>query len=371
MYQNKFLFLLIFIALFYSCNKTDDNPADTFDRKQFLQHAADELIIPSYNNFLGASSSLKSAVDNFVENTNLNALENLQNEWKNVAEASLMVTTFNFGPAETATGNLTQDIATFPVNASQIENFVSQMGNENFNPLNNFARDTRGIYGVEYLIFDIDQNQNIILDRFTGSDAENYKEYLQAIATDLNNRVAQVSNDWNNFREVFINNDGTSAGSSMSEYYNQFLIGFENIKNFKLGIPLGLRAGQSGTEPDLIEALYSGFSVDFIKLNFEQIEKVYFGITQNGTNGIGFDDYIKEIQGGEELLSETIAQLENINSALAQFSNTTSFYEQINSNNLQAAESVHFEMSKWTRFVKSDLSSLLGISITFSSGDGD
>mgnify|MGYP007059449494 CR=1 FL=1 len=34
-------------------------------------------------------------------------------------------------------------------------------------------------------------------------------------------------------------------------------------------------------------------------------------------------------------------------------------------------ENLHTEMQKLTRFFKSELSSLLGISITYSSGDGD
>jgi hypothetical protein len=39
--------------------------------------------------------------------------------------------------------------------------------------------------------------------------------------------------------------------------------------------------------------------------------------------------------------------------------------------NPQALVALHTEMQKLTRFIKSEMSSLLGISITYSSGDGD
>lgn len=371
MFFMRYFFIVILFFSLIACDKSDDNNSDTFNRSELLQNAADEIIIPSFNSLKTASADLKLKVNAFINNPTLNSLTEMQEAWLVTAEASQLVTTFNFGPAETSTGNLTIDIATFPVNAIQINNFIDQMSDENFNPLNNFARDTRGIYSVEYLIFDKNQDQNTILDRFTGANSDNFKAYLEIITEDIDNKINQVVDAWSSYRQTFIDNDGTSAGSSMSIYYNQFLIGFENIKNFKLGVPLGLRAGQMGTEPELVEAYYSGNSVNLIKKNFEQIVKVYFGTTGNNIDGVGFDDYLKEIEGGDVLLSETIAQLEYINSSLSLFSNSPTLDQQIITNNTAQAENVHFEMSKWTRFVKSDLSSLLGISITFSSGDGD
>jgi uncharacterized protein len=39
--------------------------------------------------------------------------------------------------------------------------------------------------------------------------------------------------------------------------------------------------------------------------------------------------------------------------------------------NHPTVDALHTELQKHTRFFKSDMSSLLGIAITFSSGDGD
>jgi uncharacterized protein len=367
----KFSIFLFALLLINACTKPDNNKGDNFNRSAFLQNAADELIIPAFNTFKTSTANLKAKTADFTNDPTLSTLTQLQDAWLEAAMASQLTTTFNFGPADSPTGFLTIDVATFPANTTQIENFVSQMSDPNFNPLNNFARDTRGLFGIEYLIYDINNDQNQVLERYTGTDAGKYKAYLEAIADDLHEKVKNVADAWPSYKQNFVQDIGISAGSSMSVYYNQFLIGFENLKNFKLGVPLGLRAGQSGTEPTLVEAYYSGKSVDLLKKNFEQVVKVYFGTTQSGANGIGFDDYLNEIEGGAELLAETIAQLDNVNNSLAALSNTPSLSFQISSGNTDAADNVHLEMSKWTRFVKSDLSSLLGISITFSSGDGD
>jgi hypothetical protein len=41
------------------------------------------------------------------------------------------------------------------------------------------------------------------------------------------------------------------------------------------------------------------------------------------------------------------------------------------SNDFNRVDEVHTELLKLTRFYKSDLSSLIGIAVTYSSGDGD
>jgi len=358
------LLLTISILLFSSCDKNKNNNNNSYNRKAMLENYADKLIIPAYAQFQQKVNTLKTAADNFTQQPDNTSLLNFQTAWIEAAKAFQFCNSFDFGPGESITGTFTIDNATFPVNEVQTENYISQMGNTGFDPLNNFSRDTRGIYGIEYLIFKNDANTTI-----TNFSDEKRKNYLTAIVGDLKSKTDKINTDWQQYKATFINADGTDAGSSASLLFNQFLIGFENNKNFKLGLPLGLRVGQTSTEPQKVEALYSGISTELIKLNFESTTQIYFGNSFENQTGLGFDDYLKSVESGEALVGETLTQMNKVKDALNNIPQGK--LSDIIISDFAKADAAHTEMAKLTRYIKSDMSSLLGLSITFSSGDGD
>lgn len=358
------LLIAVTVVLFASCDKNKNNNNNSYNRKAMLENYADKVIIPAYAQLQQKVNTLKTAADNFTQQPDNTTLLNFQNAWKEAAKAFQFCNSFNFGPAESLTGNLTTDIATFPVNETQTEVLISQMANTGFNPLNNFSRDTRGLYGIEYLIFKNDASTTI-----SNFSDEKRKNYLLAIVNDLKDKTDKVNADWSQYKSTFINADGTDAGSSASLLFNQFLIGFENNKNFKLGLPLGLRAGQTNTEPEKVEAYYSGISTELIKLNFESTIQIYFGNNFQNQEGLGFDDYLKSIEGGETLVSETLAQMNKVKDAINNIPQGK--LSDVIVSDFAKPDAAHTEMAKLTRYIKSDMSSLLGISITYSSGDGD
>ena len=134
-------------------------------------------------------------------------------------------------------------------------------------------------------------------------------------------------------------------------------------------MPLGRRAGQTQSDPKLVEAYYSKESILFLKAHFENIERIWYGKTLNGQDGIGFEEYLMSIEGGEAIVLETKAQLEEVKKAVELLPNED-LQTQITSNPT-AVNSLLTEMQKLTRFFKSEMISLLGITITYDSGDGD
>ncbi len=178
-------------------------------------------------------------------------------------------------------------------------------------------------------------------------------------------------NAWNGaYYTEFIGNKGTDAGSSTSQCYNEFVRSFESAKNFKLGLPLGKRPGQIQAEPQLVEAYYSGKSLECLRLHLTAIENIWYGRSKSGQDGVGFREYLEKVEGGPALIISTETQLAALRTALAAVSDTPALSVQITNANPQL-ETLYTEFQKMTRYFKSDLSSLLGIAITFSSGDGD
>jgi len=367
--MNKVLILIsiALLSLLIACNKDDENGGNTdFNRQEMLINYADNLIIPAFNDLSAKIAVLESASQAFLSNRNLDQLISLQNAWVAAYQSFQFANTFNLGAASEQGLNkaMIEEIGTFPVSEAKINANIAS-NNTNFN---DFNRDNRGFLAIEYLIFSLGNDQNEVLQRF--EDNANTGTYLTALIAHLKNYVAPINNAWNGtYRNTFVNNTGTSIGSSTSQFYNEFVKSFEAIKNFKVGLPVGKRPGQIDPEPTRVEAYYSGLSIDMIKLNLQAVEDIWYGKSTAGLDGVGFKEYLESVTGGPALVAATEAQMLEVKAALNALPNTR-LSEQVINNTAQV-DALYTELQKHTRFYKSDMSSLLGIAITFSSGDGD
>lgn len=366
-YISIILFLCTIIVSMVSCEGNEDDDADLnrFDRSAMLENMAQNIIIPAYNTLQVRVGALKSTAQAFTQNPTSESLTKLQNDWESAYKVWQHANAFNFGPAgeEGVRRDLIEEIGTFPVSVQKIESAINTDPN-----FNDFNRDARGFLTVEYLIYGLNATNDEIIQNFA---TENRKAFLVGAIEDIEQRVNMVLSGWNDgFATEFIQNAGTDVGSSTSALYNEFVKSFEAIKNFKLGLPLGRRPGQTNAEPQLVEAYYSGKSLVMIQEHLTAIENIWHGRNNTGIDGIGFREYLASVEGGEALIIATEAQMTVVKAALAAIPTQPSLAEQIVSAPT-AADLLHTELQKHTRFYKSDMSSLLGIAITFSSGDGD
>ena len=337
-------------------------PSD-FDRRTLLQNMADNLIKPAFTDLQTQVNDLKTDITAFIANPDATKLEVVKAKWVTTYSAWQFANGYNLGPAgeEGIRKGLIEEIGTFPTNTVKIEEFITA----NDTSFQSFARDTRGFLAIEYLLFSPDA-----LSKF--QKEINRKNYLNALAIHLKTRTDFVANEWNTgkFAISFVADNATSVGSSTSNFYNEFVKNYEALKNFKVALPLGKRVGQTKNEPLKVEAYYSGKSIDMLKLHFQSCENMWYGKSKSGADGVGFKEYLDNVEGGKALITATEAQLAAVKTALNTVSSNKNFSQLIESND-PSVSTLQTESQKMVRFFKSDLSSLLGIAITFSSGDGD
>lgn len=355
--MKKIHFLLFFTALltFGACQESEeDNAQSSFDRSIMLTTYADNFILPAYSGLNQEAQNLLGKVQALESTPSAETLNEAQQAWRSLALQWQKANLYNFGPASGQFGTLLEEIGTFPLSEEKTENYIAQE-NTSFQ---NFDRDTRGLYGIEYLLFAGDEPLSALQ-----ADSKRVA-YLVACAEDLHEKVQEVDNAWATYRQEFIENDGTEIGSSTSLFYNEFVKSFEALKNFKFGLPLGLRAGQTQAEPQLVEAYYSGHSLALAEAHFTTIQQVW-----EGTGSAGFKAYLQST-GNSELVSQTEAQMQLAQQSINAIPESPALSLQITQNK-STVESAFTELQKLTRFLKSEMSSVLGISITYNSGDGD
>lgn len=367
--MRKLIVNVRFIALFASCISliglnacSEDEPDQdiSFDRAPMLSSLADGLIIPNLQSLNRSVSTLAAASDTFIETTNNANLNALRNTWSIAVEDFQHCTAFGFGPGSLSLGAFPSVLGVFPIDENQVETNILD---PEFNLPASFDRDVRGFFAVEYLIYGNNQTDAEII---AGFSAER-KAYLSLIVSELASTFTEIVAEWDaNYRAEFISSDGTSAGSSISLLYNEFVKDYENLKNFKVELPAGLTAGQTTPEPTLVEAYYSGISTKLLKSHFESTKNIWLGQSRDGQSLIGFEEYLNEVLGGPELVNQTQTAIGAIDNAIEILPNELA-------PNIESIElaSLRDLLQANTPNFKSSMSSLLGISITFNSGDGD
>ncbi len=363
--KQAFLVALIGILLFGCKKKEEENTLANYNRSALLTHYYDRLIMPAFQSLDGAAKALENTSIRFAnEPTQANLLqarESLDSAFKVLQ----YVHAFDFGPSELPTGSLTQEIGTFPVDTNQMEVYMAE-ADTNFN---NFRRDTRGINAIDYLLWGKKQRQSdIMLSVDTNAKK---RAYIRAVARHFSAQVAIAKNNWLNYKATFIGSTGTEAGSSIANLFNTYNIGFETLKNFKLGLPLGRRAGQSQAEPHKVEAYFSGKSTGYALRHFQHILQVWEGMGANGIDGPGFREYLLAAkEQGARLVADTEIQ---VNKAI-EAGNNLPLNEPLAgliATNDQRAFDFFNELMATTRFFKSEMASITGIAISYNSGDGD
>jgi uncharacterized protein len=351
----RLIAFLLSLTLFAAACKDNNAPEpNQFDRTAMLTAYADRMIVPRFEALANACATLATSIEAATANPTTVNLAELQTQWTTAVTTWQRANAFNFGPAGESglRKGLLEEIGTFPIDAVQINAYIAA---KDFS-LNNFKRDTRGFYAIEYLLFR--DSETLLSD-------PNRLQYLEALAIHLKSEAQRVHNAWTTYRAEFVANNGTDSGGSPSQLYNEFVRSFESLKNFKVGLPAGKRAGQTGPQPELAEAFYAKISLDLLKTHLSSIQEIYEGYENNGMQA-----WLNSTTGGSELITASYIQWSKVTIALAGIPLTPSLGDLMAEQHPRIDE-LHTELQKQTRFFKSDMSSLLGVAITFSSGDGD
>ncbi len=360
--------LLVFIQ---GCDnkKGDETPA--FDRQGLNQKTAEFIIIPSYDQYHTALNSFESSVDAFFADATEARLVVVREDLKTLRKDWQYCSFYNFGPALDA--SLLSFTNIFPVNTGTIETNIANGG---YNLSSIATKDQQGLQALGYLFYGESLSNAAIVESYTtGPFAAERKQYVSDILNSMDTSIETVRTGWVTYKDVYgaTSKSGTDAGSSLSLLLNEWNKYFEvNLRDAKIGIPVGERTLQQ-QQPTKVEALYAGYSTELALHAVQAYEDLYLGKSIDGETVTSLDNYVQAISAktvidGSDLSKSIKSQFSVIKSALGNVQDPLS--EEVETNQ-SGVKTVFTEMQKLIVFIKSDLTSAMGISISYIDNDGD
>lgn len=363
---------LILSGIFGACDpitnggdQVDCNAA--FDQQAMFQNIADHLIIPAYTDLQKKVTKLVEEADAFTAKPSVTQLEALRNAFETAYISWQVASPYEFGPAEEVF--LRNSVNNFPLDITATQTLIDAEKYE-FDQPDAF---NKGFPALDYLLYGIAEDNEAIITKFADNGiGKRHRQFLLALVTDMQQRVAHTFNGWQNgYRETFINNTGKGAGTSLSLIINQLNQNYELIKREKIGVPSGAMT-LGFTYPDRVEAPYSGLSKILAITALETSQKLYLGMDHNGkVNGLGLDDYLEAVEAqkeGEALNQLIQNQFETVLNTLNTLPN--SLAETARNETEQLIE-VYKETARQVLFLKTDMPAVLCVSITYIDNPSD
>lgn len=372
--MNKFIlsFSAIAMLFFVACSGDSESgtPTTSYNRSSLLTHWADDIIIPSYENYQAAVNNLDNKAVSFNSEPTTAKLGELRNAWLNAYNAYQYTALYTFGKAETIF--FKESANTYPTNVTGIQNNIANGG---YN-LSVYAQyDKQGLPALDFLINGLADNDASIVSFYSnGANAAAYRQYLTDVIGRLKFTVDAVLTDWNSgYRESYISNTGTTVSSSVNKTVNNFVKNLEkDIRTAKVGIPSGEFSGGT-TFPQNVEGYYKRNISKQLLIKSLLASQDFFDGKSFGSNATGpglkaYLDHVGAVRNGT-LLSTTIDNQYNL---VSQSLNTINedFVQQINTNNTQL-NAFYDVLQQNVIYTKLDMMQALNITIDYVDGDGD
>ncbi len=349
------IFSLLALLMAFSCKKKPTNePEDTFQKGTIMENVANNIILVEYQNLDSRLATFQQAYATFIADQTQTNFDAVQNSWKDAYlqwEKSLM---FEFGPAMDEL--LKGTVGTFPTDTTKILNNISS-GGYNLDEVANIT--AQGLPAFDFLLY----RQNAI----TYFSATNYQQYGTDLIAKMRDHVTAVIAGWNSgYLSTFKSSTGTETTSAFSQFVNQYVKSYEELKWTKVGIPIGKQT-LGVQQPLYLETRRGKISFPLMIENMKALHRLFNGDAADGTQGTGFDDYLIALER-QDLVDHINATFEDIISDMEAFS---ADMETEMANNPAALDALYNKIHGLTVSLKTDMTSAFAVLITYQDNDGD
>ncbi|MCM4159969.1 peptidase M75 superfamily protein [Antarcticibacterium flavum] len=369
---NQFFSLVLVALMLVSCTSDDgerEENGNNFDRGALLENWADNIIVPSFQNFALYTEDLEAETEAFVQDPSEASLAQLRNSFEEAYIQFQTVAPFGVGMAETV--NYRMFLNTYPVDVATVKSKI-ESGSYNLELPSSY--DEQGFPALDFLLNGVAEQDADIIEYYSiHTDASNYGEYLQAVSSRINKLTQDVLVHWQgSYRDDFVSNTGSSTTGSVDRFTNNYVMYYEkHLRTGKIGIPAGAFTGNP--VPQNVEALYSQDLSKDLYLKAVETVKNFFNGKHFGSNVTGpsykqYLDHLNTVKNSTDLSSLINTQFDAIEEQANDLNNN--FLEQVQSNNTVMLEAFD-ALQKNVVLLKVDMLQALSISVDYVDTDGD
>ncbi|MDR5590956.1 imelysin family protein [Christiangramia sp. SM2212] len=365
--------LIIACLVLAACSTEEDgsgttgggNSEENFDRGAMLVNWADNIILPSYENFNSETQKLEELTQAFVQNPGDSEMTSLKAQFRSTYVAFQTVSMFDIGQAEQL--NFRSFLNTYPLDADAVD---SKIASGTYDLALPSSYDEQGFPAMDYLLYGLGSSKEENLAKYaSGENAEDYKAYLLDVAERINSLTAEVTASWKgDYRNTFVENTGSSSNGSVDRLSNKYVMYFEKfLRSGKIGFPSGAITGTPS--PINVEAYYAeDLSKELYLQALRSSEDFFTGAHFGNTNsGKSYKAYLEALDRGD-LANDILAQFDAISSVSTNLD--ASLRDQVETNNTLMLEA-HDELQKEVVLLKLDMLQALSISVDYVDSDGD
>ena len=369
-----FISISILSIFIIACSSSSDDEQSTipeFDRSAVLKNYADNIILPRLNNFRSSVDYLKESVDAYVDSPDITTYTELHNSWLEAYINWQYVEMFNIGKAEEIM--FFSKTNTYPVNEGRIKENINSEKTDLSNP-NDWS--CQGFPGLDYMIHGIANTENEIINQYIQNPLNG--KYLKVVINELNDNTDLVLNDWNTYRNTFVNSVENTATSAFNMLTNDFVYYFEKgLRTNKIGIPSGVFSNNPLSNK--VEAYYSSkngiedVSRDLIENALNAVDLVFQGKSSNQSPvGPSFRTYLDFIKANnvsaDDIGSIVVNKIQTANQKILDLNKN--FINQVENDNgkmLAAFDALQTIVVN----LKTDMLSLFNVAVDYTDADGD
>ena len=339
---------------------------EPFTKQAMLRDIASKILAPGWQEVAGKCRELTNSIARLIEKPDARSLEEARRVWLQTSKAVSRLRSFQAGPITERDFVYTFYYwQTLPYRMQDVLNSPKPIDSAHLEEL---GAPTKGLFAVEYLLFEIAPDQTnaaantaLVLDGLAGPRAENYRACLSVLSGELANKATLLANDWNAPGATGASQKFASSGQdSVNLLVNQMAACIEDASERHLHFVLVL-PNPISRQLYRIERSRSGSSLDGVLASLEGAEKLF-----SGNAGFGLKDAIKQINPA---LERRLA--EQFTSAIAATRAISMPLEEAAVKDRAAIEAAYEKARALEITLKVDVVSALGVTLTFSSNDGD
>jgi uncharacterized protein len=341
-------------------------PAAAFTKEIFLQQLVPNVIAPAYAELDAKCRALFEAATALQSDPQEDALKQTRSCWLDAALSAEQLDCFKIGPV---VDNGTAPIFYFcPIRPASVERAIGGGGPPSESQVEELGAAAKGLFALEYLLFPhsnppppLDGHDkgtafhDDVLEQLSGPGGERRRLYLVLLAKELANKAQRLAREWQAPMSPSAVRFVEGGQASINTLIKQMVWCLENITERRLRPILAEAAGEKTSGPE------SQSAIRLILSSLEGIQRVYSGASETG-----LDDYLRHL--GCPAADRFDQEYGNILAAVSELERHS---ESASREKLDQARSVYSSCHALELVIKVDLTSALGVTLTYSSIDGD